>query len=161
MRQIRQAGGIINLHFEAVLVIAAWMSDNATCKFHIFIVYWAPVRNYPRVWRRWPQVSLRSEGVSARGGGVGHALVALTYIPEVAGTRWHRWLLQPRSTALPGFCAVYTTTAVPWKALHQPPSTGQNILRQTPQNQNWYPSICSNYILNLGLGSENDLYYPD
>lgn len=72
------------------------MTVRATCKCHIFIVYhWAPVSNYPRVWRG-------GSVCRVRGGGVGHALVALTYIPEVAGTRWHRWLLllpRPRTRA--------------------------------------------------------------
>lgn len=93
MRQIRQAG-TINLHLGS--------SSRSQCAQHVnFIVYhWAPVRNYPRVWRggggRKSVCRVREWVAVGRRGGVrvGHALVALTYIPEVAGTC--RWLLLPR-----------------------------------------------------------------
>lgn len=131
MRQART----INLHLGS--------SSRSQCAQHVnFIVYhWAPVRYYPRVWRGGRKSVCR---VREWGGGVGHALVALTYIPEVAGTRWHRWLLllpRPRSRAS-------LQCAHPRK-----PSTGQNISRQTAQEQN----RCCKHILYLGLRSEK---YP-
>lgn len=94
MRQMRQAG-TINLHLESTPRSQSAQHVNFTL-FHSVPPGTGTQLSTCVAWR-WPQVSLQSEGVSGRGGGgVGHALVALTYIPEVAGTRWHRWLLLPR-----------------------------------------------------------------